>query len=83
VVHLDEGTGRAAAVEDVDVVGKTGTADHPPGQFTAVFVGVTPAPAPTVVAVVVEGVPTTETGGTVAASSFARIVERVQTASGG
>jgi cell division protein FtsI (penicillin-binding protein 3) len=76
-VTAPEGTGNAAAIEGRRVAGKTGTA--PNGEAnTALFVGLTESHGrPLVVAVVVDGVPTTETGSTVAAPSFARLVRSV------
>lgn len=73
-VQSEEGTGRAAAVADMEVAGKTGTAGSDEHQ-TALFVGmVGPAEARRVVAVAIEDVPWGQTGGTLAAPAFARIV---------
>ena len=78
-VSSPDGTGHRAAVTGVAVGGKTGTARGPAaGQHTAGFFGVVPADDPTwVVAVVVEGVPDREYGGSVSAPAFARIVGTV------
>jgi penicillin-binding protein 2 len=55
VVANDKGTGRAAAVPDIAVAGKTGTAQNPHGQDHAVFVAYAPAEAPTIcLAIVME-----------------------------
>lgn len=55
VVANDKGTGRAAAVVDIAVAGKTGTAQNPHGQDHAVFVAYAPAEAPTIcLAIVME-----------------------------
>jgi len=50
------GTGGRAAVKDVDVGGKTGSAENPQGDLThALFIAVAPLSAPTIaIGVVVE-----------------------------
>lgn len=82
VVAREDGTGTKARVSGVRVLGKTGTAvlgKEGPGATTlATFVGAFPAEAAR--AVVLVAVATTEagyTGGTIAAPSFRRIVERL------
>jgi len=66
------GTGRAAAQPDIDVAGKTGTAEGADGPHSW-FVALAPAEAPTIaLVVVIEG---EGTGGTVAAPIAARILE--------
>ncbi len=76
---VTEGTGRRAAVPEVRVAGKTGTATGPGGFPNSWFIGFAPVDAPTIaVAVLVEGSPIAgenATGGTVAAPIAARIVE--------
>lgn len=82
---VESGTGRAAAIEGVQVAGKTGTAeyDDADGRVHAWFTGFAPADDPQVaVAVVVEGVGRfatgeTETGGSVAAPVARSIMEEV------
>ncbi|WP_462418755.1 peptidoglycan D,D-transpeptidase FtsI family protein [Kytococcus sp. Marseille-QA3725] len=84
---VDSGTGRAAAIEGVQVAGKTGTAefDDPDGRVHAWFIGFAPADDPEVaVAVVVEDVGRsasgeTGTGGSVAAPIARSIMEEVLT----
>ncbi len=77
---VDKGTGERAKAEGLVVAGKTGTA--PSGdRHTALFVGIVGDAPSTVVAVVVEGVPRSESGGTLAAASFARIVRAQQSRS--
>ena len=55
VVSHEDGTGSLAAVEDIDVAGKTGTSENPFGDHHAWFVAYAPAEDPEVsVAVIVE-----------------------------
>ncbi len=76
-VTTAEGTGKEAAVDGIEIGGKTGTADHPAGR-TALFFGVArPADTrPVVVGVVVQGVPRDQYGGNLAAPAFAEIVRQ-------
>jgi peptidoglycan glycosyltransferase len=61
-----EGSGTAAALEGIDVAGKTGTADTPTGNQVW-FVGFAPADNPTIaIAVTLEAQPSGATGGVVA-----------------
>jgi len=59
VVNYPNGTGRAAHVPDIEVCGKTGTAQNPQGKPHAWFVGFAPREMPRIVVVVV-----IENGGT-------------------
>jgi cell division protein FtsI (penicillin-binding protein 3) len=78
-----EGTGRRAALRDVAVAGKTGTAQkldretgtYAPNRYLAWFVGVVPAEDPrlAIVAVLDEPKGDAHTGGAVAAPLFARV----------
>jgi peptidoglycan glycosyltransferase len=71
---VKRGTGTAAALPNVTVAGKTGTATNPAGRSHAWFVAFAPAEAPVVaVAIIVENV---GYGGTYAAP-IARNVLRV------
>jgi penicillin-binding protein 2 len=73
VVHHAEGTGRLAAVQGVEVAGKTGTAQNPHGEDHAWFVGFAPLNDPQIsVAVLIEH---GGHGGTAAAPIAARIIE--------
>ena len=76
---VTEGTGRRAAVPEVRVAGKTGTASGPGGFPNSWFIGFAPVDAPTIaVAVLVEGSPIAgenATGGTLAAPIAARVIE--------
>lgn len=55
IASVRRGTGTAAAMPDVTVAGKTGTATNPAGRSHAWFVAFAPAQAPRVaVAIVVE-----------------------------
>lgn len=75
-VTAPSGTGRHAAVPGRSVGGKTGTAPDGHEQHTALFVGLAEsAGAAYAVGVVVQGVPKSEFGSTVAASTFARLVQ--------
>lgn len=70
-----EGTGTAAALEGIDVAGKTGTADMPSGNQVW-FVAFAPADRPRVaIAVTVEGLPSGATGGVVAAPIARAVME--------
>ena len=77
VAAVASGTGRAAAIDGVDVAGKTGTAEGGQGPPTVWFTGFAPAGDPRVaVAVVLEeggGVGDEATGGSVA-GPVARVV---------
>jgi len=82
---VESGTGQRAAIPGYRVAGKTGTAQKAsPGgggysktEFVASFVGFAPAERPELSAIVVLDAPSGDhTGGTVAASVFARIMER-------
>jgi cell division protein FtsI (penicillin-binding protein 3) len=76
VVHRDDGTGAKARVAGLRVSGKTGTTSVDETVNVAAFVGAVPADAPRLVMYV--GLKTTArgySGGTIAAPSFARIVE--------
>lgn len=69
---VTDGTGRAAARSDMDVAGKTGTAEGAGGPHSW-FLALAPADNPTIaVVVVIEG---EGTGGTVAAPIAARILD--------
>lgn len=71
----ERGTGRAAALEGHRVAGKTGTGRT--GELNvALFFGVTECEGrEVVVGVVAEGVPSSETGGSLSAASFAHLAE--------
>lgn len=70
-----DGTGTGGWVEGVTRGGKTGTAAHD-GKHDALFVGLADVGGQSViVGVAVAGLPTTESGGGVAAPAFARLVE--------
>ncbi len=72
VATVERGTGRAAALPDVQVAGKTGTATNLAGRSHAWFVAFAPADAPRVaVAIVVENV---GYGGTYAAPIARRVI---------
>jgi len=73
VVHSAEGTGRQASVKDVEVAGKTGTAQNPHGEDHAWFVGFAPIDNPQMVVVVL--VEHGGHGGTTAAPLARRIIE--------
>ncbi|ACY17515.1 penicillin-binding transpeptidase domain-containing protein [Haliangium ochraceum] len=69
-----EGTGHGAAVPGREIAGKTGTALRG-SERVALFFGMLAAGGrPVVLAVVVDGVQSSESGGSVAAPAFARIV---------
>ncbi len=73
VVNTAAGTGQAAAVAGVRVIGKTGTAETSvPERYYASFIGIVPADAPRYVILVgVDG--TTSYGGAAAAPLFAKL----------
>ncbi len=72
VAVVREGTGTAAALPDVEVAGKTGTATNPAGRSHAWFVAFAPASAPRVaVAIIVENA---GYGGVVAAPIARRVI---------
>lgn len=72
IAVVQEGTGTAAALPDVEVAGKTGTATNPAGRSHAWFVAFAPADAPRVaVAIVVENA---GYGGVVAAPIAKRVI---------
>jgi peptidoglycan glycosyltransferase len=72
VAVVERGTGTAAALPDVQVAGKTGTATNPAGRSHAWFVAFAPADAPRVaVAIVVENA---GYGGAVAAPIARRVI---------
>ena len=71
---VNAGTGTAAALEGIQVAGKTGTAEKGDGTNLAWFIGFAPAEDPTVaVAVVIED--TQSTGGEVAAPLAAAVIK--------
>ena len=80
---VDEGTGRAAALNGLSVAGKTGTAETgAAGVNDAWFIGFAPRDRPVVaVAVVLEGTP--GTGGVVAAPVAAAVMKAAIDAKGG
>ena len=70
---VNAGTGTAAAIEGIEVAGKTGTAETGDGSNLAWFIGFAPADDPRVaVAVVVED--TLSTGGDEAAPLAAEVM---------
>ena len=73
---VEDGTGRRAQIEGVDVAGKTGTAQHGEGRKAhAWFISFAPADDPTIaVAVIAEdgGVAGSEAGGGTVAAPIAR-----------
>lgn len=77
-----EGTGVAAALQGLEVAGKTGTAEtSDPNRNQAWFIGFAPADDPiAAIAVVIED--TSGTGGSVAAPAFADVMRAVVTAEG-
>ena len=71
---VNAGTGTAAALEGIQVAGKTGTAEHGDGTNLAWFIGFAPAEDPTVaIAVVIED--TQSTGGEAAAPLAAAVIK--------
>lgn len=76
---VTEGTGRRAAVPEVRVAGKTGTAAGPSGFPHSWFIGFAPVDAPSIaIAVLVEGSPVAgenASGGTVAAPIASDVIE--------
>ncbi len=87
-VTREGGTGTRAALEGIDVAGKTGTArkfdpasrQYAEGRYVASFIGFAPAEAPQLAAVVVVDDPRSDPeqrfGGQVAAPVFAELMER-------
>jgi penicillin-binding protein 2 len=73
-VNDPEGTGILAKLPDIQVAGKTGTAQNPHGEDHAWFVGYAPASDPQIVVVVL--VENIGHGGTFAAPVAKRIIER-------
>lgn len=74
VVNEQRGTGRAAAIPEVTVAGKTGTAENPHGDSHAWFVGFAPFEHPTIaIAVMLENA---GSGGARAAPIAGLIMER-------
>jgi peptidoglycan glycosyltransferase len=72
---VQSGTGTGGALAGIQVAGKTGTADNPKGGNYAWFIAFAPVKNPKVaVAVVVEGVHQSQTGGEVAAPLAARVM---------
>jgi penicillin-binding protein A len=72
---VQSGTGTGGALAGIEVAGKTGTADNPKGGNYAWFIAFAPVKDPKVaVAVVVEGVNQSQTGGEVAAPLAARVM---------
>jgi peptidoglycan glycosyltransferase len=75
---VTEGTGRAAAVPDVRVAGKTGTAEGAGDGPHAWFIGFAPIENPTIaIAVLIEGGGNTgesATGGTIAAPIASELI---------
>jgi len=70
---VNAGTGTAAALEGIQVAGKTGTAERGDGTNLAWFIGFAPADDPQVaIAVVVED--TLSTGGVEAAPIFSQVM---------
>jgi penicillin-binding protein 2 len=74
VVNDPDGTGILAKLPDIQVAGKTGTAQNPHGEDHAWFVGYAPASDPQIVVVVL--VENVGHGGTFAAPVAKRIIER-------
>jgi cell division protein FtsI (penicillin-binding protein 3) len=77
-VARPDATGRRAAIDGVRVAGKTETMPVEGGGSFGVFVGIVPADAPSYVILV--GVETTtdgDSGGTLAAPSFARVARGI------
>lgn len=77
---VTEGTGRRAAVPEVRVAGKTGTAAGPAGFPHSWFIGFAPVDAPSIaIAVLIEGSPQAgenASGGTVAAPIASDVIEK-------
>lgn len=72
VVNTSKGTGRAARIRDIEVCGKTGTAENPHGDPHAWFIGFAPRDNPKIaIAVVVEN---GGSGGAVAAPIAGRVL---------
>jgi penicillin-binding protein 2 len=73
VVAGESGTGRAAAIHDVQVAGKTGTAQNPHGEDHAIFVAYAPARDPEIaISIVLEHA---GHGGAMAAPMARRILQ--------
>lgn len=80
VVADEDGTGGLAAVESIDVAGKTGTSENPFGEHHAWFVAYAPAEDPEVsVAVIVEN---SGHGGEIAAPIVGQILRKYFTLQG-
>jgi peptidoglycan glycosyltransferase len=75
---VDEGTGRAAQIGDLEVAGKTGTAETPrAGRNDAWFIAFAPVSTPRVaIAVVIED--TEQFGGEVAAPVARDVIEALR-----
>jgi peptidoglycan glycosyltransferase len=74
---VKSGTGTGAALQGIQVAGKTGTADNPTGGNVAWFIAFAPVKNPKVaVAVVVEKTQQSQTGGEVAAPIAARVMRK-------
>jgi peptidoglycan glycosyltransferase len=74
---VKSGTGTGAALQGIQVAGKTGTADNPTGGNVAWFIAFAPVTNPKVaVAVVVEKTQQSQTGGEVAAPIAARVMRK-------
>jgi peptidoglycan glycosyltransferase len=75
---VESGTGTAAQLQNIDVAGKTGTAEASGGFNDAWFIAFAPADDPKVaVAVVVEKAQQSQTGGEVAAPLAAQVMRTV------
>lgn len=72
VTVIEEGTGQGAAIRNIEVAGKTGTAENPHGSPHAWFIGFAPAANPQVaIAVVVENA---GAGGAIAAPAARQVL---------
>ncbi len=78
VAVVREGTGKEAALPDITVAGKTGSAQNPKGDTHAWFVGFAPAERPSVVVVVI--IENGGAGGAVAAPVAREMIRAVLTA---
>jgi penicillin-binding protein 2 len=74
VVNEQRGTGRAAAIPDVIVAGKTGTAENPHGEGHAWFIGFAPFEEPVIAVVVM--LENAGSGGSRAAPIAGLVMER-------